>query len=316
MAPSGIHRSRTAPKPVLPAHVALRVSAYDQVSSGLIAMLVLVGALVLLLFMVWIGKKVTFTQVAVPVVPIIVEEEMGGFEHGKVGEDIELPGEVTGQLGMGGAAPEPSFFETMEMVTSVVASRNAELIDPKLSEETRWATGGVGGSRGTGNAPTLGAGGGSGGGVARPLRWLIEFEEGASLTDYAKQLDFFGVEIGVLGGGSQIQYAFNLAKPTPDKRVGAADKEERLYFSWRQGTLQQADRELLRRAGIAHSERLVVQFYPEKTENLLAAVEDSYLRRAQPGRDIKTVRQTRFRVKREGNGFIFVVDKQSYLGGG
>ncbi len=79
--------------------------------------------------------------------------------------------------------------------------------------------------------------------------------------------------------------------------------------------MQQADKDLLAKAGISHAGRLVVQFYPTETENLLAYVEDVYLKSKFPGRSIKTVRQTRFRVQPDKKGFTFVVTNQTYLGG-
>lgn len=318
-----MHQVTSAPNPdrhpSCPERVALKVSAYEQVSSGLMAMLVLVGSLVLLLFMVWIGSKVTFTRAAVPVLPIIIDNEDGGFETGVLGESMELPGEVTGELGQGGPPPEASFLQTMEMVTSVVSARKADLVDPNLTTETKFSTGGVGGSRGTGNAPALGLGGGTGGGVPRQMRWIIDFEEGQTLEAYARQLDFFQIELGVIAGAAPIEYALHLAQPKPDKRAAPAAKEDRLYFSWQKGSLQDADRQLLTRAGIAHAGKLVVQFYPTDTENLLANVEINYLKSKFPGRDeklqIKTVRQTRFHVQPAGKGFTFVVTRQTYLGG-
>lgn len=302
-------------RPRVPSKMELKVSPYEQVASSLMAMLVMAGSVVGLLFLVWLGSKVTFTRAAVPVLPLIVDNEDGGFENGVLGESIELPGEVTGELGQGGPPKETGFLETVEMVTSVVSARKADLVDPSLSEETKWSTGGVGGSRGTGNAPALGLGGGSGGGVPRQMRWVIDFEEGKTLEAYARQLDFFKVEIGVIGGAAPIEYALNLAKQKPDKRSAPAKDENRLYFSWQKGALQQADRQLLTRAGINQAGKLVVQFYPPDTENLLANVEMNYLNGKYPGRSIKTVRQTRFNVRPEGKGYTFIVVNQSYLGG-
>ena len=294
---------------------AIKVSPYDRAVSSLSALLVLCGSVVMLMFMVWIGSQVRKPKTGVPVTPIIVDEETGGFEHGVLGENIELPGPVTGDLGFGGEAPAPEMQQTLEAVASVIAMHAPQLDDPLPKEETKWSTGGVGGSRGTGNAPALGLGGGSGGGVRRSQRWAIEYQKGGSLAAYAAQLDFFKVELGIIGGSNEIEYAGNLAKPVPDKRKGPGDKEERLYFSWRDGTLQQADRELVARAGIQHGGRLVVQFYPPETENFLATIEMQYLQKKYPGRSIKTVRQTRFSVRPEGAGYTFVVSDQKYLGG-
>lgn len=302
-------------QPVVPNKGALAVSPFERVYSGMASMLLLALSLVMLLFLVWLGKQVSFTQTAVPVLPIIVDDETGGFEHGVLGENIEIPGPVTGELGYGGEKPEPKLQETLEMVNSVVSATAPQLVDPNLTQETKWSTGGVGGSRGTGNAPALGLGGGSGGGVRRAQRWVIDFEKGASPQEYARQLDFFKIELAVIGGSDQIQYAKNFLKATPEKRTGPGDKEERLYFSWRQGPLQDTDRDLLSRAGIQSGGKLMVQFYPPETENLLANVEMQYLNSKQPGRSIKTVRQTKFRVKPEGPGYTFMVTAQTYLGG-
>jgi hypothetical protein len=166
----------------------------------------------------------------------------------------------------------------------------------------------------------LGLGGGSGGGVPRQMRWIIDFPEGQTLESYARQLDFFKVELGVIAGSAPIEYASNLANSKPDKRTAPAAKEDRLYFSWQKGALKQADQQLLTRAGISFANKLAVQFYPADTENLLANVEINYLKSKFPGKDeklqIKTVRQTRFRVEPQGKGYTFVVTSQTYLGGG
>ena len=61
-----------------------------------------------------------------------------------------------------------------------------------MTDEMKAGRGG--GSRGDGRTPGFGRGSGSG--VAR--RWEVRFIEGNTLQTYARQLDFFEIELGVL----------------------------------------------------------------------------------------------------------------------
>ena len=63
--------------------------------------------------------------------------------------------------------------------------------------------------------------------AARPRNWEVNFQKGSTLDDYARQLDFFGIEIGIVQPGGKIDYAFHLAKPKPDTRsITEAHKNE------------------------------------------------------------------------------------------
>jgi hypothetical protein len=136
---------------------------------------------------------------------------------------------------------------------------------------------------------------------------VIQFQEGASLTQYGQQLQFFGIELGAISG-TRIEYAYNLNKPRPDRRVGQGSDEKRLYFSWQQGTLKEADAQLLRLAGIDTTGKLLVQFYSAETENQLAYLEETFANRK--GAEI---RRTRFGVRPAPRGYTFYVIDQSYL---
>ena len=291
----------------------LKVSPYERVASLLLAGLLFVGVVVGGLFMVWLSSKVFSPPVAVPVTMVEIPDAGGGYLHGVEGEDIEIPGPVTADLGSGLESTAPELEQTLAMVSTSVAARKDELDDPRLKEP--WSTGGIGGVRGTGNAPSFGEGGGSGGGVRRGVRWIIEFEKGSNLETYAKQLDFFGVELGSLGGVDEVQYAAGLSQAAPVRRAGVSAQEDRLYFSWQDGALQEADRQLLGKAGIDTAGKIVVQFYPAATEQMLAVLEADYLKARSGGRDIKAVRRTRFGVRSEGQGYVFFVINQTYLPG-
>jgi hypothetical protein len=105
-----------------------------------------------------------------------------------------------------------------------------------------------------------------------------------------------------------VTYAENLSKRKRDVYTGPSGKEKRLYMTWRIGRLKEADRELLGRAGINAAGIPVLQFYPRETEQLLLQVEHDY-----DGRDVSTIRKTRFGVRSVGSGYEFYVIEQTYL---
>jgi hypothetical protein len=200
----------------------------------------------------------------------------------------------------------------LERVVSEVATHEAELDDPRLTEQD-LSSGPAGGSDGTGDRRNYGLGPGDQGGVPAAQRWVVVFDEGATIDEYARQLDSFGIEIGAIGGTSQVIYVNNLAAGTPTVRAAQGGAEQRLYFTWRDGSRQDADRELLRRAGVEPAGKLIVHFYPRPTEELLFRLETDYLQDKAPGRDIRTVRRTRFGIVPQGQGYTFFVIDQSYL---
>jgi hypothetical protein len=181
------------------------------------------------------------------------------------------------------------------VIAEAVALKTAQLDDPA------W-----GGRRGPGKGGGSGGGTGSGSGVSR--RWEVRFLKGNTLDTYARQLDFFGIELGVLMPGNRVIYAFNLTKRKPDTRTAAADQEKRYYLTWRSGELQEADRELLGRAGIQNTGRIILKFLTPQIEAHLAGLE-----KAHAGRHAENVRRTRFEVRDDGaGGYCFVVVDQSY----
>jgi hypothetical protein len=145
--------------------------------------------------------------------------------------------------------------------------------------------------------------------VPRWERWQIRYLSPESLSVYAQQLDYFGIEVAALGADNRVHYAYNLTKPTPDVRVGSPAEESRIRFAWRSGNLQLADRRLLARAGVRVDIRAVVQFIPPELEARLLALEAAHA----GGRDVNEIRRTVFRVERDGGGFAVRVEEQDYF---
>ena len=91
----------------------------------------------------------------------------------------------------------------------------ADLAQPRGDNRTPGSGGGRGGGIGGG----IGSGFGPGrGGPSEPRR-EIRFEP-VSLLEYAQWLDFFKIELGVLGQDNKVYYAKNLSQEKPDVRVG------------------------------------------------------------------------------------------------
>lgn len=273
----------------------LNTSAYDQAASGLISLLLFVGLSVACLLILFFTSRIFARQEAVPV----TIAEIGGRAEGTAlgtARDLEEPG----------AEDVPDLMQDTSMqsleAVSAVASRTAQLNDMTLDSEFVTGSG-----KGRGDSRQVGSGDGTANEmVPRAQRWAIHFD-GGNLHEYARQLDFFGIELAAVGGDDNlVHYALNVSKPKPDHRTGTPDNEKRLYMTWRAGPLQQADRELLSRAGINVQGRVMMQFYPPQVEQTLAQLERAYAGE----RDINEIRRTTFVVRPKGDQYEFVVTAQ------
>jgi hypothetical protein len=187
-----------------------------------------------------------------------------------------------------------------------VADKAAERLQEIQVEQTEHAE--LNGSAtGTGKRP-LGFGPGNGGGVAAELRWFIRFADGSSLTEYARQLDFFGIELGAITPDGQLAYISGVSG-TPKVRYGKSGKDEkRLYMKWDSGERRKADEKLFQKAGITVGRNVIFHFYPAQTEQLLVTLETNYAKR-----NLREIRRTYFVVNTKGSGFEFQVTRQTYL---
>lgn len=280
----------------------LRVSRYDYASGMLLALLILLGLAVLLLFVLWISGRVFARPEPVPVV---MEDVSGGREDGILGESLELDAPDAEEIAREAELPEPQVEKTLSLVDDAIAALQADLEDPALTEAIE--SGAKGKSTGDGRRPGLGSGDGPAG-IPRYNRWEIYFQEGSTLESYAQQLDFFGIELGVVGGGNEVHYARKLANASPERYAGPSEAEKRLYMSWRQGDLKQADEALLRRAGIDAKGKIALQFYPPEIENRLAQLELAFA-----GRQASQIRKTRFGVRGQAGQHEFYVIDQAAL---
>ena len=298
-------RIRNPRKEVHVGNSTLSVSAYDRVASLLLSLLVLVGAAVLCLFVGWLSSNIFHYQKAVPVV---IEElaSGGGYENGvgTEGQHIEAPTES--DIAAESDIMEEAPTDTLSAVVDAAASSDGTIdrFDMQFARGER--TGGR--SEGTGNIRPRESAVGSAAAWHRRTDWEVRFPPGNTVETYAKQLDFFGIELGVFGSANDVTYISKLSQPKPAMRTGPRSAEQRKYMTWSRGDLDQADKELLRLAGIPNIEgRTIFKFLPPSVETQLTTLERQYKNR--PAKDI---RRTRFGVKPEGNGFAFFVTDQTY----
>jgi hypothetical protein len=186
-------------------------------------------------------------------------------------------------------------------VADAVGSQAALLDDPSLTED---AVTGSGGS--TGDGRNLGRGSGPGGSGKR-RHWEVRFPPGNTIETYARQLDSFRIELGVLMPNNRVIYVSQLAADRPTRREGPADQEKRYYLTWRKGGLQQADRELLGKAGVQAGSSLILKFIPRDLEKQLIQLE-----RNRAGDRADRVRTTYFGIRPQGRGYEFYVIDQTY----
>lgn len=299
----------------------LRLTLYERVSSMMMTIVfgMCLGLVAALSY--WFAHRPPPEPEPVPLEFVELEPEVdfGGSLEGVVGGTAEFD---TGEAGGGGgeeSADESVFDATLASVAAAadqVVEQTLALADegagapvatsaPAYLGMTTPSTGtGTGGGR-----PPLGFGPGRGGGVPRELRWFIKFSSDSSLEEYARQLDYFGVEMGVLYPDGRLVYVSRLSQPTPARReVATAADEQRLYFTWQGGERQAADIKLLAKAGVQVGQGRILHFYTPETENRLAVVERNYANRR-----AKEIRRTYFVVVKQARGYTFEVTRQTYL---
>jgi hypothetical protein len=289
----------------------LRLSAYDRVSSWLISLLAVVGITVGSLILIFFTRKFVITDFSAPVTPVQTGGGgTGGTSETGVGNDLEPPGIEAAPL-----MEEAPLEETLSAITSAVATKTALIADDSIDVGLEPAEGtslgdsrrpGSGGGSGGGHGGGIGSGFGPGRGGREPQR-EIRFEP-ADLQEYAQWLDYFKIQLGVLGQDNKVYYAYNLSRDRPGVRSGDPSQETRLYMNPAGSMFAALDRQLAEKAGIADKGQIILQFFPPDAQAIITGLEQ----KKADGRPPEQIRRTVFRVTRTGNAFEFSVEEQSY----
>lgn len=300
----------------------LRLTLYERVSSMMMTVVFGLCFALVAALTYWLAHRPPPEPEPIPFEMVELEPEIdfGGSLEGVVGGTAEFD---TGEDGGGGGEIASDEFMVDSILTDVVEAADQAVEESLLPPNPD----GVGAPRTTagpsyigmtstssgtgtgGGRPPLGFGPGRGGGVPRELRWFIKFASERTLEEYARQLDYFKVELGVLYPDGRLVYVSQLSRPSPTRReVPTAANEERLYFTWQGGERRDSDIKLLAKAGVQAGGGRILHFYTPETENRLAVTERNYA-----NRKAKEIRRTYFSVTKQGQGYTFEVTRQTYL---
>lgn len=283
----------------------LGVTRYDLVTSFMIAAVVGLVLAVTWLSVVWVTNRPAAKSGAVP---LELVEIPGGVADGAVDETLRLESPEE-------AVNDPSLAETLSEESEIEETLDnvielAELATNFAQEQFEVEvehTGQPGSATGTGRR-ALGDGTGESG-LPREQRWFVRFSDRGTLSAYARQLDFFGIELGALIDGNKMAYLSRLSKDPLTKRTSTNGAEEtRLYMTWQGGGRRKADVELFTKAGVDVFDAILFHFYPRETEELLARLERDFA-----NRPVEEIRRTYFVVRPERGGYRFQVTRQSYF---
>ena len=277
-------------------NVETQSSTYDRVNAILVAALVMLGFLFAVLFLIWVTSVVDFSRPAAG--PIILTGDEEGEEKPKgEADDPEDPGVEE--------FPEvdtPQLANALEAVSDSISSVQGAL-EKRSGTAKQMGKGSGFGSR---------DGGGNGGaGIPEYKRWIINFSA-ADTDTYAKQLSFFSIDIGVVSETKQS--IKRLVDPAGAKRVVNSNRKteaKNLYFVHKKQRFLAWDRLLAERAGIDTENSLTVQFYPEKTRQVIRGVEAARLKEL--GKELKEVKNTILKVVPDGRGYKFEATEFIFL---
>jgi hypothetical protein len=284
----------------------LHDTLYDRVSSWSIALFVGIAGLCVCVVAVWITNRLPAPPQTVPVELV---EAPGGFEDGSPDETLRVD---SPEPEVHDASPAEMPSDTTEIAealeTVVELSESATQQVQQTFDTGIQSTGKPGSAKGTGKRG-LGIGPGVGG-MPREQRWFVRFSDRAGVEEYAKQLEFFGIELGALLPDGRLAYLSRLPEEAPTVRYAASGLgEQRLYMTWQGGDRRGADVELFKRAGVQlNADTVIFHFYPKATESILVRLEVEYR-----NRPVKQIRRTYFAVEPAGNEYQFSVVRQIYF---
>ena len=234
----------------------ITTSSYEKAASLVITLLLLIGGTALLLFGIWFTTSLFESQPQ----PVAVQLYDGGDGTG-VKDDAEFDPDVT-TPGGDVETDEMTLMDAFQIVDTL--SANASMFaDPAAIDENILLPGGT-----KGDGRTKGDGDGRG-----RRHWEFVFQSGITAAEYARQLDFFGIELAVPLPGGKVAYVTKLGAATPSVRYGASEMEKRYYLTWLKGDLQAVEREILTKAKIEHEGKLILKFLPQPLEIQLAEME-------------------------------------------
>ena len=282
---------------VVAPHAKTQVSSYDSMNAFLISAIMLVGFMVTLLFIIWLTMVLDFSGRS-PAMLVAYEEPFGNEKPEGFEDDIYEPGVEE--------FPEvetPQLKDALEAVTDAVSSvkANLEARDGDAAEMGRGkGFGSRDGGPGTGNSDV----------IPEHKRWKIDYESN-NISEYAKQLSFFEIDIGVIQENTNGIVRLRDVGGAPQAISTDRNAEKKsLYFTHEKRRMRRWDETLVKNNRVDLNGSFTVQFYPMKTRVLLRQVEQAYL--TEVGRTLRDVRRTYFKVVPSAGGFEFKLTDMNF----
>jgi hypothetical protein len=271
----------------------LKPTRHDQVTSGMICAVVVLTLLIAAMLLAEIPEqKEPAQQIPFVMVELPTDEETGETTS----PELESP---SGEVVEAAIAEVPrnsiDLSELLETVIELsdVASANVEAALDGKAVPVRD------------RKPRIGGDGQSG--IPRDQRWFVKFSE-SSLEEYARQLDFFRIELGALFPDGRLVLIREVSGDPTMRTLRTGKGQDRLYMRWRGGQRLESDRDLFAKAGVDASSATILHFYDAELEKLLVKVEVGYRQFEE-----RNIRRTYFNVRKDGDGYSFQVSSQSYL---
>src|SRR5262249_44794226 len=69
----------------------------------------------------------------------------------------------------------------------------------------------------------------------RGAEWEIVFADEITVEEYARQMDYFKIEIGAVSKNGKIEIIAKVSQRKPEKRLANTETEYRLHIGWKMG---------------------------------------------------------------------------------
>ncbi|HAY80505.1 MAG TPA: hypothetical protein DCY79_11925 [Planctomycetaceae bacterium] len=272
----------------------LKTSAYDKVTSAVVAANLVLAFAVTLLLAFWL-VRISTPLIREHFYQIETASLLAAPESNTQRRKLVIP--ETQELGL-----EESPVENLVQQVAVLAPSVADLETdtPQIQPRGRRLTTRTQDVRKTGTPDAIPAWN----------RWQLEWNI-VSLDQYAQQLDYFQIDLGCAGGKPLLDYANQFATATPRVWTGRGSDEKRIYMSGRDPDVLAAIRKLLTKAGIATEGRITLQFLPSDLCQHLTKIEIQAATSA--GHRLPEVKRTQFAVQQSAADYEFYVVHQEYL---
>ncbi|MDB4614466.1 hypothetical protein OAH18_02125 [bacterium] len=278
----------------------LTVTRYDIISSALLSLMIMLVLGNMLLAIIWLTNRNVAADIPTPAVPVEpLRLQISNNRQRSPALQVVSPDPETGDPSVVDTQSAEAQLQTQVDQLATVATSSVQVAE-KIEAKDK-ATAGQPGSQvadGTKVVKTTRS-------KNRSQRWFFEFDR-QSLTEYAKQLDHFKIEVGTVTPDGKLVYLRDVTKKTPTIRTVRSGKDEkRMYF--RGLGSQSAAIKLFANCGIDASQGLTVHFLPKELEAQLAKLELE-----KNDADAKDILRTYFRIKPTKTGYKFEVKRQLF----